>query len=107
MPRRAGGAPGGIPTPPVMPNFASIMAGGRAYASWPTGGGPKLTMPSGDPISWYDAHADRLARDYEAVPADQLHRWLAELVPADGGVLVFDVGAGTARDAAWLASKGH
>ena len=64
-------------------------------------------MTIGDPISWYDAHADELARDYEAVPADQLHTWLAELVPADGGALVFDVGAGTGRDAAWLASKGH
>ena len=97
----------GIPAPPVMRNFPSIVVDMRAYASWPTGGDRKLTMPTGDPISWYDAHADELARDYEAVPADQLHTWLAELVPADGGALVFDVGAGTGRDAAWLASKGH
>jgi SAM-dependent methyltransferase len=35
-----------------------------------------------------------------------VHSWLDGLLPA-APVLVFDIGAGTGRDAAWLAAKGH
>lgn len=58
-----------------------------------------------DPIPWYDAHAPELARSYEAIDAAQLHGWLADLLPPAGAVAL-DVGAGTGRDAAWLASLG-
>jgi len=61
-------------------------------------------VPS-DPVRWYDAHAAELAPTYESVRSERLHAWFADLLPARGG-LALDVGAGTGRDAAWLASKG-
>lgn len=62
--------------------------------------------PALDPIGWYDAHGDRLVCEYEALRPDQVHAWLDGLLPAQPA-LVFDIGAGTGRDAAWLAAKGH
>src|SRR3954454_23564265 len=56
--------------------------------------------------TWYDAHAGELASSYEAVDPEQLHSWFADLLPTAPS-LVLDVGAGTGRDAAWLARKGH
>jgi len=58
-----------------------------------------------DTVRWYDANAPELARSYEAIRAEQLHAWVADLLPAPGG-LALDVGAGTGRDAAWLATRG-
>jgi protein-L-isoaspartate O-methyltransferase len=56
---------------------------------------------------WYDANADLLASRYETVRADELHRWLNEFLSADSGAQALDVGAGSGRDAAWLAYKGY
>lgn len=58
-----------------------------------------------DPIAWYDAHAPEIAPAYEAIEAAQLHGWLADLL-SPAGAAALDVGAGTGRDAAWLASLG-
>lgn len=64
-------------------------------------------MPSADgAIGWYEGQAEALARQYEAVPAGEVHAWLRDLLPP-APALVLDVGAGTGRDAAWLASQGH
>lgn len=38
--------------------------------------------------------------------ADDLLAWLIDHLPAGSG-LIFDIGAGTGRDAAWFAEKGH
>ena len=59
-----------------------------------------------DSIAWYDAHADALAARYEAVAPEQVHDWLQDLLPSKAAA-VLDVGAGSGRDAAWLASQGH
>ena len=59
-----------------------------------------------DAISWYDARAEQLADRYETVPAERIHHWLKDLLPSKTGT-VLDVGAGSGRDAAWLASEGH
>lgn len=56
--------------------------------------------------SWYDDNADRLAVEYEALEPGRVHAWLDGLLPSEPGV-VFDVGSGTGRDAAWLGSLGH
>jgi len=58
-----------------------------------------------DPIAWYDAHAPELARTYEAIEAAHVHAWLLDLLP-QAGAAALDIGAGTGRDAAWLASQG-
>ena len=58
------------------------------------------------PIDWYDANAEIVLGRYEAIPADKVHGWLADLLPA-APATILDVGAGSGRDAAWLAAKGH
>jgi protein-L-isoaspartate O-methyltransferase len=42
---------------------------------------------------------------YESVAAETVHGWLVDLLP-NAPALVLDIGAGTGRDAAWLASRG-
>jgi SAM-dependent methyltransferase len=59
-----------------------------------------------DPVAWYDAHASAQAAAYEAVDPAELHNWLIDLLPS-APALVLDVGAGSGRDAAWLARLGH
>ena len=61
-------------------------------------------MPQ-DPPSWYDIHARELAGTYESIEAARLHAWMEDLLPA-APALAADIGAGTGRDAAWLASRG-
>ena len=57
-------------------------------------------------ISWYDAHASRLAVAYEAVPPTVTRDWLADLLPPPPAVII-DVGAGTGRDAGAFAAAGY
>ncbi|MDE0624725.1 MAG: class I SAM-dependent methyltransferase [Bryobacterales bacterium] len=59
-----------------------------------------------DPVAWYDEHASTVASRYESVKPDSLYSWLTDLLPEPPG-LVLDVGAGSGRDAAWLAAKGY
>ena len=59
-----------------------------------------------DPIAWYQANAEMISARYESVPMEAVHGWLVDLLlppPA----LILDVGAGSGRDAAWLAGKGY
>jgi SAM-dependent methyltransferase len=61
------------------------------------------------PVSGTEGYADEaeeLFRLYESIPAADAHRAVLHLIPAlPAGVL--DIGSGTGRDAAWLASLGH
>ena len=59
-----------------------------------------------DPIAWYDANAEAVVARYEALTSDAVHDWLRDLLP-QGSASVLDVGAGSGRDAAWLAAIGH
>ncbi len=59
-----------------------------------------------DPVAWYDAHAPAQAAAYERADPGRLHGWFADLLPS-APALVLDVGAGSGRDAAWLARLGH
>ena len=62
-----------------------------------------MTTPT---VAWYDDNAERLAPAYEALSARELRAWLAHLLPAPPAVM-FDVGAGTGRDAVSLAGEGY
>jgi len=55
---------------------------------------------------WYEHHATTVIPIYESLPAEDVHRWLLGLLP-DRPSLVLDIGAGSGRDAAWLAGQGH
>ncbi len=57
-------------------------------------------------MSWYDENAAVVALQYEALDPQELHAWMADLLPGEPS-LVVDVGAGTGRDAAWFAAAGH
>ena len=46
-----------------------------------------------------------MAVQYESLNPESLNGWLSDLLPSGEGI-VLDVGAGTGRDAAWLASRG-
>ena len=58
-----------------------------------------------DAIRWYDQNVSDVSRRYESVAAETVHGWLVDLLP-NAPALVLDIGAGTGRDAAWLASRG-
>ena len=57
-------------------------------------------------MSWYDVNAAEVAVRYEALDPQELHAWMADLLPGESS-LVVDVGAGSGRDAAWFAAAGH
>ncbi|WP_431858707.1 class I SAM-dependent methyltransferase [Azospirillum sp.] len=54
----------------------------------------------------YDRRALELASQYETVGFDEVHADILDLLPPEGATIL-DVGAGSGRDAAWLAAKGH
>ena len=53
-----------------------------------------------------DLEARDAAARYEVVNAQEVNRWLLDLLP-NGKACILDVGAGSGRDAAWLAALGH
>jgi SAM-dependent methyltransferase len=55
---------------------------------------------------YYNQHAAALCDQYNAIQADTVHRsWVADHLPDKPG-FACDIGAGSGRDAKWLASKG-
>jgi SAM-dependent methyltransferase len=60
----------------------------------------------GGTVAAYETNAKRLAELYESAPATTIHAQLADFLPPGPG-LALDVGAGSGRDAAWLASLGY
>jgi len=60
-----------------------------------------------DPIAGYDAAAAEIAVRYESVQAEAVHAVVADLVRSRAGGRAMDVGAGSGRDAAWLARLGY
>lgn len=65
-----------------------------------------MAIPAPNAIAWYDEHSTAQSELYEAVDPSQLRAWLIDLLP-EAPALLLDVGAGSGRDAAWLASLGH
>ena len=62
--------------------------------------------PPSNAIAWYDANATAAAARFEAHDAAALNGWLLNLLPRVPAVIM-DVGAGSGRDAVWLASRGY
>ena len=59
-----------------------------------------------DPIAWYDPHASEVVNRYEVPAPEKINDWYRAFLPGQPG-FILDVGAGSGRDAAWLASLGH
>ena len=59
-----------------------------------------------DAIDWYERNAEAVSDRYENHNSELLHSWLKNLLPP-APAMILDVGAGTGRDAAWLAAMGH
>jgi SAM-dependent methyltransferase len=59
-----------------------------------------------NPVAWYEANAAAVSARYEEVSAQAVHAWLLDLLPSLPAA-VLDVGAGSGRDAAWLAARGY
>ena len=59
-----------------------------------------------DIIDNYSANADRLIERYEKLAPEAVHAAWKHLLP-DSKSRILDVGAGSGRDAAWLAGYGH
>lgn len=61
----------------------------------------------GDAITDYAATATpELIAGYDALPPEQIYASVLDLFP-DAPARIADIGAGTGRDAAWLARQGH
>ena len=60
-----------------------------------------------DTIAPYQADAARFADQYESLATSDVHAAYLELLPRSGDGTALDVGAGSGRDAAWLASIGY
>lgn len=56
-------------------------------------------------VSYYADHAETLARHYQAMNPDEVHAAWLEKLPEQPG-LACDIGAGSGRDACWLATQG-
>src|SRR5690606_28964617 len=63
-------------------------------------------MTDPDFTDWYDNHVREAAARYEALAFPDIHGALLALLPSPEGALALDVGAGSGRDAAWLAEQG-
>ena len=57
-------------------------------------------------ISWFDDNAASTVEHYEKVSVVKLHAWLVDLLPR-APATALDVGAGSGRDAVWLAAQGY
>src|SRR5438309_2129152 len=57
-------------------------------------------------IPYYEQHATQLLTQYESLLFEDVHADLIPILPAPGATLL-DIGAGSGRDAAWLASRGY
>ncbi len=54
----------------------------------------------------YEQNAKELVTQYESLSFENVHAGLIDLLPAPG-TTILDVGAGSGRDAAWLARRGY
>lgn len=59
-----------------------------------------------DVLASYDRLAGQIVPEYESLTFEEVHPATLDLLPPPKA-LILDVGAGTGRDAAWLARRGH
>lgn len=57
-----------------------------------------------DNLTFYSKNAQLLSQQYDSVPFESVHKGWLDLIPTNGFAL--DIGAGSGRDARYLASRG-
>ena len=57
-------------------------------------------------IEYYSKNAEQIAEKYESLLPEEVHHAWLHFIPAVQS-LILDIGAGSGRDAAWLAGQGH
>lgn len=60
-----------------------------------------------DTVGPYDAQSSRFTASYEALLPEAVHASVKDCIPEGPDRTALDIGAGSGRDAAWLASKGY
>ncbi|MES0130181.1 class I SAM-dependent methyltransferase [Mesorhizobium sp. M0029] len=58
-------------------------------------------------VAYYDSRAEELADAYESMPFERAHPELADALRASAPLDILDIGAGSGRDAAWMAVEGN
>lgn len=61
--------------------------------------------PTNSTIEYYSTYADRFYQKYEKLQSNEINALWADLIP-QRKCRVLDIGAGSGRDATWLAQKG-
>lgn len=64
------------------------------------------TFGVADVVAGYERHGSGLVDDYERLRFEDVHAEILDLLPKTSG-RVLDIGAGSGRDAAWFADRGH
>lgn len=85
--------------------FASgiLMVSTVAKIEW----GAKGRSASLQSLAFYDSHAYDLARSYERLDFREVHPYLVKVLASAGPMRILDVGSGSGRDSAWMATAGH
>ena len=90
----------------LMLLWAAICSGALLVFYWIDHAKQLDMITSQSAIDYYDRHATALADSYEAVDFESAYPFLVDRLE-QGGLEIVDIGAGTGRDAAWLAAAGH
>src|SRR4051812_45736794 len=80
--------------------------GGKAAREAAAWYGAETRMNVGTILSGYEESSAGLIDRFEAIDPAALYASVAEAFP-DAPRRILDIGAGTGRDAAWLAAQGH
>lgn len=91
----------------IMLAFAALISflllvGSMVQSAFTTKDDPRAAA-----VAWYDAHAAALTDGYEGMSAEEAHPQLFALLSEKPPQNILDIGAGTGRDAAALAARGH
>jgi len=72
-----------------------------------TGASMLSKSPRTSSVVYYDRHATELADAYESITFESAHPELVTLLSSAPTLRILDIGAGTGRDASWIAERGN
>ncbi|MBP2614111.1 class I SAM-dependent methyltransferase [Agrobacterium pusense] len=87
--------------------LAAITSSGLMVSTMVGAGWVGGSSNSDRAVAFYERQAKDLAENYELIPFEQAHPLLFSQLGGKPPKSVLDVGAGTGRDASWIATNGH